>query len=143
VSWKPVPAARSGRWPQGSHRGRPAWCCGRERSVPCARHTRAMDTPPATTPSHLTDVAEAVVAGLDTTLADLVELVRIPSVSADGHDPAHVRASAEQTHRLLEQAGLADVRLLEVTGAHPYVFGQRIVDPDALTVLLYAHHDVQ
>jgi acetylornithine deacetylase/succinyl-diaminopimelate desuccinylase-like protein len=75
--------------------------------------------------------------------ADLEELVRIPSVSFDGFDPAEVRRSAEATAKILEKRGFRDVQLLEIPGAHPYVFGQILVDPSLPTVLLYAHHDVQ
>ena len=76
---------------------------------------------------------------------ELERLVRIPSVSAPGFDPAHVRASAEASAHTLEQAGCTGVRLLELDGAHPTVFGEAS-GPDgggAPTVLLYAHHDVQ
>src|SRR5437763_726746 len=74
---------------------------------------------------------------------ELERLVRIPSVSAEGYDPAHVRSSAEATAEILEQTGLGGVRLLELDAAHPAVFGE-IPGPDgAPTVLLYAHHDVQ
>lgn len=73
----------------------------------------------------------------------LEDLVRIPSVSAAGYDPAHVRSSAEHISRLLEGEGLQDVRLLEMEGAHPAVFGQVPAPDGAPTVLLYAHHDVQ
>jgi cysteinylglycine-S-conjugate dipeptidase len=73
----------------------------------------------------------------------LEELVRIPSVSAPGFDPAPVRSSAEATARLLDEAGFGEVGLLEVAGAHPAVYGHLPGPPGAPTVLLYAHHDVQ
>jgi acetylornithine deacetylase/succinyl-diaminopimelate desuccinylase-like protein len=74
---------------------------------------------------------------------ELERLVRIPSVSADGYDPGHVRASAEASAEILQDSGLGDVRLLEVDGAHPAVFGETAGPDGAPTVLLYAHHDVQ
>jgi acetylornithine deacetylase/succinyl-diaminopimelate desuccinylase-like protein len=74
---------------------------------------------------------------------ELERLVRIPSVSAAGFDPTHVRASAQQTAELMESAGLQGVRFLEHEGAHPAVFGEAAGPPGTPTVLLYAHHDVQ
>jgi acetylornithine deacetylase/succinyl-diaminopimelate desuccinylase-like protein len=73
---------------------------------------------------------------------DLERLVRIPSVSADGHDPSEVRRSAEASAEILERSGL-EVRLLEVAGAHPAVLGTVPGPEGSPTVLLYAHHDVQ
>ena len=95
-------------------------------------------------PDGLEDVADALADAMDDTVADLVSLARIPSISAEGHDRAAVRRSAERTASLLEDAGLEGVELLEVPGAHPYVTGHWLhAGADAPTVLLYAHHDVQ
>ena len=74
---------------------------------------------------------------------ELEAMVRIPSVSADGYDPGHVRRSAEFVAELLESSGLEDVRLLEIDGAHPAVYGTKPGPEGAPTILLYAHHDVQ
>jgi acetylornithine deacetylase/succinyl-diaminopimelate desuccinylase-like protein len=71
----------------------------------------------------------------------LKSLVSIASVSAN--DPENVRASANAVAATLSGAGLLEVQLLEVEGAHPAVFGHIPAPDGAPTVLLYAHHDVQ
>lgn len=75
--------------------------------------------------------------------SELEAMVKIPSVSAPGFDPAHVRRSAEFVADLLRDAGLDDVHLLELEGAHPAVYGEKKGPEGSPTVLLYAHHDVQ
>jgi acetylornithine deacetylase/succinyl-diaminopimelate desuccinylase-like protein len=90
----------------------------------------------------VSDLAADVKGVLPGVRDDLERLVRIPSVSAAGFDPAHVRASAEATASLLEAEGLT-TRFLEVDGAHPAVLATREAPSGTPTVLLYAHHDVQ
>ena len=80
---------------------------------------------------------------LATARSQLDELVRIPSISADRAHGADVRASADAVAALMETTGLEAVRQIVVDHGHPYVVGEWMHAPDAPTVLLYAHHDVQ
>jgi len=73
----------------------------------------------------------------------LIELSRIPSVSFDGFPPAEVKRCAEAVAQLMLESGLENVELLEIEGAHPYVYGDWLHAPGKPTLLLYAHHDVQ
>ncbi|XKG25375.1 dipeptidase [Phycicoccus jejuensis] len=73
--------------------------------------------------------------------ADLEALTRIPSVSLDAFDQAHVEASAEATAELLRGEGL-EVEIVR-EGGRPAVIGHRPGPPGSRTVMLYAHHDVQ
>ena len=74
---------------------------------------------------------------------DLERLIRIPSVSFEGFDPAEVWRSAKATAEILSASGARGVRMLEVEGAHPAVMGEAPGAGGGPTVLLYAHHDVQ
>jgi cysteinylglycine-S-conjugate dipeptidase len=73
----------------------------------------------------------------------LEDLVRIPSVSAVGFDADEVEHSAGATAEFLTRSGFRGVRLLEVKGAHPAVYGTTPGPAGSPRVLLYAHHDVQ
>ncbi|WP_077919381.1 dipeptidase [Spirosoma sp. 209] len=75
-------------------------------------------------------------------LDELLELLRIPSVSADSSFKNDVRRAAEFVRDKLTAAGLDDAQLHETAG-HPIVFAQKLVDPARPTVLVYGHYDVQ
>ncbi len=78
----------------------------------------------------------------DRFLDELLELLRIPSVSARSeHKEDMVRCAEKVKQRLLE-AGADTVEIMPTAG-HPAVFGEKIVDPSKPTVLVYGHYDVQ
>jgi cysteinylglycine-S-conjugate dipeptidase len=89
------------------------------------------------------DLRAAVDAAFLRVRRDLERLIRIPSVAFPGFDPEPVRRSAELTAEILESSGLGGVRLLEMYGAPPAVFGELPAPDGEPTILLYAHHDVQ
>jgi len=78
----------------------------------------------------------------DRFLAELLDLLRIPSVSADSKFKPDVRRAAEFVRDSLEKAG-ADVAELHETDGHPIIYGEKIADPAKPTVLVYGHYDVQ
>lgn len=88
------------------------------------------------------DVARRVRADMTNVRAQLEALVRIPSVSHPGHDPQHVKRSAEETRRILEKAGMR-TKFLQHGDGGPAAVGWIPAPAGAPTVLLYAHHDVQ
>ncbi len=73
--------------------------------------------------------------------ADLERLSRIPSVSVDAFDQAHVEACAQECANLLRDEGLTTEVVRE--GGRPAVIAHVDGPPGAPTVLLYAHSDVQ
>lgn len=79
----------------------------------------------------------------DAFLADLAAWLRIPSVSADPARARDVRRSAEWLAERLSAAGFPVAEVWETDGL-PAVFAEwPSGDPDAPTVLVYGHHDVQ
>ena len=88
-------------------------------------------------------LAAAVAAAMPGIRADLEDLVRIPSVSREGINTPEVARSAEAVAALLADAGMPDVRVLDVDGGAPAVVARIPAPAGTPTVLLYAHHDVQ
>ena len=91
----------------------------------------------------MTDFHAAVERIMPSVRADLEDLVRIPSVSADPARAADVRRSAEAVAELFRGVGIDDVQILEMDGGQPAVVARRPAAAGQPTVLLYAHHDVQ
>lgn len=87
-------------------------------------------------------VQEYIGTHKDRFLSELLEILRIPSVSADPAYTADVRKTAEYVKQSLIDAG-ADFAVLEETKGHPIVYGEKMVDPSLPTVLVYGHYDVQ
>ena len=108
------------------------------------------ETRPANSHPALDALRESVQQGLPAAIADLSDLVRIPSVSWDGFDPAHVVASADAVKALFEGLGVFDsvetarapIGSTDALG-HPAVLATRAARNGRPTILLYAHHDVQ
>jgi acetylornithine deacetylase/succinyl-diaminopimelate desuccinylase-like protein len=75
-------------------------------------------------------------------LNELIELLKIPSVSADSAYNSDVLKTAEAVKISLETAGCDTVEICETEG-NPIVYGEKIIDPKLPTVLVYGHYDVQ
>jgi len=75
-------------------------------------------------------------------LEELLDLLRIPSVSADRKFKDDVRKAATFIQEKLMAAGADKAEICETSG-HPIVYGEKMISADAPTVLVYGHYDVQ
>ena len=87
-------------------------------------------------------VKEYLDSGKQRFLDELLELLRIPSVSADSKHKADVARAAEYVKLRLEEAGAENVEVCKTPG-HPIVLAQKFVSESVPTVLVYGHYDVQ
>ena len=90
----------------------------------------------------MSEVLEYVEQNKDRFLEELMELLRIPSVSADPKYKNDVKRAAEYIREKLESAGADNVEICSTAG-HPIVYGEKLLDPSLPTVLVYGHYDVQ
>lgn len=81
-------------------------------------------------------------ANKDRFLQELLDLLRIPSVSANPAHAGDMKRMAEATAEKLREAGADRVEICPTAG-HPIVYGEKMVDPSLPTVLVYGHYDVQ
>lgn len=75
-------------------------------------------------------------------LNELLDLLRIPSVSAKTEHKKDMITCAESVKHSLLEAG-ADKAMIIETDGHPIVYGEKMTDPTMPTVLVYGHYDVQ
>ncbi len=78
----------------------------------------------------------------DRFLNELLDLLRIPSISADSRHNDDTKRCAEAVKQRLIEAGADKVEVCPTAG-HPIVYGEKIVHPSLPTVLVYGHYDVQ
>src|SRR3712207_5357318 len=80
---------------------------------------------------------------LDTAAADaeLFDLLRIPSVSADSTRKGDMRRAADFLRTKLDSLGFT--ARVDDTAGHPVVYAERLNAPGRPTVLIYGHYDVQ
>ncbi|GAA4911253.1 dipeptidase [Mucilaginibacter defluvii] len=75
-------------------------------------------------------------------LDELFDLLRYPSVSADPKYKADVLKTADFVAKKLIEAGADNVEVCQTAG-YPIVYGEKIIDANKPTVLVYGHYDVQ
>ncbi len=109
-----------------------------------------MTSQPTDVADFLPALTDSVAAGLPSAIAELGDLVRIPSVSWAAFDTSHVHSSAEAIRVLVEGLGVFDT--VQIAQApigdtkelgQPAILATRAAKNGKPTIMLYAHHDVQ
>ena len=87
-------------------------------------------------------IKDYITANKERFLEELVDLLKIPSISADPAYAKDVIRTAEAVEKSLQDAGCDTTEICETKG-YPVVYGEKIIDPELPTVLVYGHYDVQ
>ena len=87
-------------------------------------------------------IKEYITTNKDRFLNELIELLKIPSISADPAYKGDVKKAAEFLKNQFEGMGVDRVEVMPTAG-HPVVYAEKIIDEDLPTVLVYGHYDVQ
>ncbi len=90
----------------------------------------------------MSDLNDYLESNRDRFERELFEFLRIPSVSTDPTHRDDVRRCARWLAEALAEAGLQEAEVVDTEG-HPIVLAEHVVDPDAPTLLVYGHYDVQ
>ena len=88
------------------------------------------------------DIKQYIEENKDRMLNELVDLLKIPSVSADPKYKQDVLDTADFIRDRLVEAGADNVEVCKTAG-YPIVYGEKMVDSSLPTVLVYGHYDVQ
>lgn len=88
------------------------------------------------------NLIEHIEAKREDHLAELKELLRIPSISTTAEHKGDIDRAAQWIAEKLRQAGLENVDSVK-TKLHPLVYGESLHAPGKPTVLIYGHYDVQ
>ncbi|MDT0643842.1 dipeptidase [Zunongwangia sp. F363] len=88
------------------------------------------------------DIQSYIDKNKDRFVQELTELLKIPSISADSDYKKDMLKTAKAVKASLENAGCEKAEIYETPG-HPVVYGEKIIDKDLPTVLVYGHYDVQ
>ena len=78
----------------------------------------------------------------DRFLEELMDLLRVPSISADPAYKQDVLKAAEIVKTRLLEAGVDNAEVCETPG-YPIVYAEKMLDPSLPTILVYGHYDVQ
>ena len=90
----------------------------------------------------MSKINEYIHSHKDRFISELLELLRIPSISADPAFKNDVYKAAEFVKEKMIAAGADNAEICETAG-YPIVYGEKIIDLTLPTVLVYGHYDVQ
>src|SRR5690606_34592221 len=75
-------------------------------------------------------------------LDELFALLRLPSISADPNYKEAMQKTADFVAEKLQDVGVNKVEVCPTDG-YPIVYGEKFIDADKPTILVYGHYDVQ
>lgn len=87
-------------------------------------------------------IKQYISSNKDRFLNELLDLLKIPSISADPKYKGDVEKTAEAVKQRLIEAGAENVEICKTKG-YPVVYGDKIIDQKKPTVVIYGHYDVQ
>ncbi len=90
----------------------------------------------------MSDIQKYIATHKDRFINELIELLKIPSISADSAFAKATTQTATAVAESLRNAGCDQVQICETPG-YPIVYADKIIDPKLPTVLVYGHYDVQ